>query len=564
MRRGLTQDQGVAHDEGGAQQDTCASAVSDFAGLAALLCAQHQELLQRIDGLQTPRPLPMARPGTPEQVPLPATSCPPSEVQAKPAACEWLPSAAFSAGCLARDPKAGPVASFGFASASSKASSLAAMQQLDSETFVDRVSDRWAHQATMRANHLYPINLVNRRVSFEPALMLGRPTLACTRKLVAFILNDARWDLFIFMVVLFNTVLLGIDSAGSRTGTSPAWIGRCEVALIAVYATELMANVFTKGREAFRQWSLLLDLLIVLCGVMELFMRTVAGGNLALVKALKVFRIVRAVRLMSHCRQLVFLLSGMASSIPLLFWTFATLGLMVYVFAVLGIDVITPDLSNDPAYVAAYNRHFSDLGCICLTLVQAITLDSMGAIYKPMIKAAPWLAFYFFTFMLVASVAIMNLVTSILVETARRHADTDITLQRMASRAKARELVPKLEQIFKTIDHGDRGYMDLGDILDAPQAVQDEMKAISNRCDLVEIFQTLDYDDNGKVSIPEFIDGILRATDDTTPLELIRVMKIVKDIQATISGICEKLPLEIATVDCDTTHCTVHGAARVL
>ena len=64
-----------------------------------------------------------------------------------------------------------------------------------------------------------------------------------------------------------------------------------------------------------------------------------------------------------------------------------------------------------PSFTAlcAY-RYWSSLPIIMLTLVQFVNLDSIAAIYTPCIRANPWLALYFLAFILIVSVAVMNLV----------------------------------------------------------------------------------------------------------------------------------------------------------
>ena len=46
-----------------------------------------------------------------------------------------------------------------------------------------------------------------------------------------------------------------------------------------------------------------------------------------------------------------------------------------------------------------------------LTLVQFVTLDNTSEIYVPVIKHVPGLVIYFMTFIMIVSIALMNLVT---------------------------------------------------------------------------------------------------------------------------------------------------------
>merc|ERR1719161_781909 len=80
---------------------------------------------------------------------------------------------------------------------------------------------------------------------------------------------------------------------------------------------------------------------------------------------------------------------------------------------------------KDVDFKALVDEKFPDLFTIMLTLVAFVTCDSISAIYEPMIRVDWRLIFYFIPFILVVSIALMNLVTAVIVEAAIQQGKAD-------------------------------------------------------------------------------------------------------------------------------------------
>ena len=59
---------------------------------------------------------------------------------------------------------------------------------------------------------------------------------------------------------------------------------------------------------------------------------------------------------------------------------------------------------DDPETKYIVERHFPELFITMLSLVQFVTLDSIGAIYLPLIRKDPILLIFFMLFILVVSI----------------------------------------------------------------------------------------------------------------------------------------------------------------
>merc|ERR1712072_569567 len=112
---------------------------------------------------------------------------------------------------------------------------------------------------------------------------------------------------------------------------------------------------------------------------------------------------------------------------------------LIYIFGVLGLELIG-------------TGEFGELGRAMLTLTQFIFLDGGGPIYVDIIQNKPWSGIYFFTFILLGSVSLMNLITAIMVESSLRQAKEDQEAQKAWELMKRKQMEPLLMEIFRTLD----------------------------------------------------------------------------------------------------------------
>merc|ERR1739848_581228 len=94
---------------------------------------------------------------------------------------------------------------------------------------------------------------------------------------------------------------------------------------------------------------------------------------------------------------------------------------------------------------------------------------------------------------------------------------------------KIKEMMPVIENMFRTLDVDNNGELDLEELLKAPDAILDQLHEVSDMEHIEELFRCLDYDCTGTLSINEFCSGIIR-TQSEKPIELLGVMRQCSDI----------------------------------
>ena len=106
-------------------------------------------------------------------------------------------------------------------------------------------------------------------------------------------------------------------------------------------------------------------------------------------------------------------------------WTLLLVGLSIFVFSVIGAEVLArPALIDRPEdfsdmYREIVQKNFFSIQSTMLGLVRTMTLDSIYAIYIPLILEGDYsILIYFISALLVLAVLLMNLVTAVIVEQA--------------------------------------------------------------------------------------------------------------------------------------------------
>ena len=120
---------------------------------------------------------------------------------------------------------------------------------------------------------------------------------------------------------------------------------------------------------------------------------------------LRLLRIFRVLRLISVIPELK-IIEAILASIKRVFYVSLLLFIILYIYATMGSILFGED---DPA-------RWADLGISLITLFQVLTLSSWENVMLPMQAIYWWSWIYFFSFITICSITILNLVIAILVD----------------------------------------------------------------------------------------------------------------------------------------------------
>jgi len=332
-------------------------------------------------------------------------------------------------------------------------------------------------------------------------------------------------------------VTIGVDTSFARNGNaSPALLNVLEIVFLSLYVIELGMRFGGLGCRAIKNAWVQFDMFLVICGLLDLLKQIIDAvwrsssssmgflDKVLLVRTLRLARLARVLRLMIKFHTLWMLVQGLVNSLLTLIWTGFTISILLYVFSVLGVELMQPDAALSDQYNTLVEDNFSSLPVAMLTLLQGLTLDSFSAIYRPLVMERPELLLYFVPFVLIVSIALMNLVTALMVNSSLEQASSDKNLQEQEETLRRKELVTVLRRAFEELDADDSGMIDVGEMRMAPKDIQDLLYDIVGGEDPVQIFELLDLESKGRLEVDQFCDGLIRLSENQS-LENLRIMR---------------------------------------
>ena len=152
-------------------------------------------------------------------------------------------------------------------------------------------------------------------------------------------------------------------------------------------------------KDFFKNGWNIFDTIIVLVSVIPV-------GPDSSILLLRLMRIFRVLRLISAVPELKELIEALLQSIKRVFYVSLLLFIILYIYASFGSILFSED---DP-------ERWKDLGISMITLVQVLTLSSWEQVMLPLQKIYWWSWIYFYSFVAIGSITILNLIIAVLVD----------------------------------------------------------------------------------------------------------------------------------------------------
>lgn len=211
----------------------------------------------------------------------------------------------------------------------------------------------------------------------------------------------------ILALIIFNAVLLGLETAPGIMAQWGAAIHWLDKAILAVFVLEIAARIYVHRLSFFKDpWSVF-DFVVVAIALLP------ATGPFAVLRALRVLRVLRVLTIVPSMRRVV---GALLSAIPGLMSIALVLMLVFYVFAVIATHLFGPQ----------FPEWFGHLGRSLYTLFQVMTLESWSmGISRPVMEQFPYAWLFFVPFILIATFTMLNLFIAVIVGAMQTVADEE-------------------------------------------------------------------------------------------------------------------------------------------
>ena len=212
--------------------------------------------------------------------------------------------------------------------------------------------------------------------------------------------NNRFFQAFVISAIIFSAFLVGV-STYDIPPQAIAFIYILDTLITIFFVIEICIRFFAEDKKLhfFRNGWNIFDSLIVIISIIPI------GSNSSIL-VLRLLRIFRVLSLISAIPELKELIEALLKSIKRVFYVSLLLFIIIYVYASFGSILFG---QSDP-------ERWGDLGISMITLVQVLTLSSWENVMLPMQEKFWWAWIYFYSFVAIGSITILNLIIAVLVD----------------------------------------------------------------------------------------------------------------------------------------------------
>jgi len=239
----------------------------------------------------------------------------------------------------------------------------------------------------------------------------------------------------IMAVILFNAVLLGMETSRELMADYGTIIRALDRACLAVFVIEITLKLVAFGFRFFRSGWNIFDFLIVGIALVP------GAQTFSVLRALRVLRLLRVISVAPRLRRVV---EGFVTALPGMGSVFLLMAIIFYIAAVMATKLFS----------ASFPEWFGDLGLSAYSLFQIMTLESWSmGIVRPVMEVYPYAWAFFVPFIMVTTFAVVNLLVGLIVNSMQEAHGAEETERTDAYRD---EVLARLRAIEERLEEKER------------------------------------------------------------------------------------------------------------
>jgi voltage-gated sodium channel len=236
------------------------------------------------------------------------------------------------------------------------------------------------------------------------------------------IAESQRFQAFIFGVIVFNAIVLGLDTYDGLSDDYGELLTVLNDACLGIFVVEVAIRISAYGRrpqDFFKEGWNVFDFVVIGAAFLP--------GLRQNATLLRLVRLLRVVRLVSVLPELRVLISGMGRALPPIGSMGVLALLFLYVYGMLGWILFGDELPE----------RWGNIGEAMLTLFTVFTLEGWNDVLYQAQEVHSWSWIFFISFVLLASLLIINILIAIIINAMEeaREAETREDVERMRREA---------------------------------------------------------------------------------------------------------------------------------
>ena len=214
-------------------------------------------------------------------------------------------------------------------------------------------------------------------------------------------LKESRlFQYLVISIIIFNAFTIGFNTY-DLSDFSKRIINYLDYSITIFFVTEILIRFIGEPKKLnfFKNGWNLFDSTIVLISLIPI----PNNSSFLLLRLLRVFRILRIISVIPELKLIIEALIG---SIKRVFYVGLLLFIILYIYATIGSILFSADIP----------QRWSDVGVAMITLFQVLTLSSWEQVMLPLQEIYWWSWIYFFSFIIICGITMLNLLIAILVD----------------------------------------------------------------------------------------------------------------------------------------------------
>ncbi len=232
----------------------------------------------------------------------------------------------------------------------------------------------------------------------------------------------------IVAVIVFNAIILGMETSDSLMNAAGPLILALDRACLAIFVIEIALKLVAHGGRFFRSGWNLFDFVIVGIALVP------AAQGLSVLRSLRILRVLRILSAVPSLRRVV---EGLMTALPGMGSVFLLMSIIFYIGAVMATKLFSESFPD----------WFGTLGDSLYTLFQIMTLESWSmGIVRPVLEVYPYAWAFFVPFIMVTTFAVVNLIVGLVVNSMQDAHSEESNAATDAYRDEVLERLRKIEE----------------------------------------------------------------------------------------------------------------------
>jgi len=214
-------------------------------------------------------------------------------------------------------------------------------------------------------------------------------------------LKESRiFQFIVVLIIILNALTIGINTYNLSQFTRQL-INYIDYSITIFFVIEILIRFIAEPKKLnfFKSGWNVFDTLIVLLSLIPI----PNNSSFLLLRLLRVFRVLRLISVVPELKKII---EALLSSVTRVFYVGLLLFIILYIYATIGSILFSTDIPE----------RWGDVGVSMITLFQVLTMSSWEQVMLPLQDIYWWAWIYFFSFIIICGITMLNLLIAILVD----------------------------------------------------------------------------------------------------------------------------------------------------